>query len=168
MVFWVKKIIVFLLIVSTITACLTSCKSKNIVDKESIFSVVDFEKGFINDKNFDLEYPRPQFQRDSYFPLNGVWEYAIKPSKSAFDCNVRLLLDEVNTSPVAYLLWNDFEDKESGTRYLKISNLSKCELRKYLDNAIIYPYIAVIIFTKDKIYVKSDGDSVFRRYLRTR
>ena len=88
--------------------------------------------------------------------------------KSAFDCNVRLLLDEVNTSPVAYLLWNDFEDKESGTRYLKISNLSKCELRKYLDNAIIYPYIAVIIFTKDKIYVKSDGDRVFRRYLRTR
>ena len=46
MVFWVKKIIVFLLIVSTITACLTSCKSKNIVDKESIFSVVDFEKGW--------------------------------------------------------------------------------------------------------------------------
>ena len=87
--------------------------------------------------------------------------------ESSFDYNVRLLLDEVNTSPVAYLLWNDFEDKESGTRYLKISNLSKCELRKYLDNAIIYPYIAVIIFTKDKIYVKSDGDRVFRRYLRT-
>ncbi|MBQ2000773.1 MAG: hypothetical protein II241_03225, partial [Clostridia bacterium] len=68
-----KKIIVFLLIVSTITACLTSCKSKNIVDKESIFSVVDFEKGFINDKNFDLEYPRPQFKRDNWFNLNGEW-----------------------------------------------------------------------------------------------
>ena len=75
MVFWVKKIIVFLLIVSTITTCLTSCKSKNIVDKESIFSVVDFEKGFINDKNFDLEYPRPQFKRDNWFNLNGEWNF---------------------------------------------------------------------------------------------
>ena len=27
------------------------------------------------------EYPRPQFARDSYFPLNGRWEYAITSSK---------------------------------------------------------------------------------------
>ena len=23
------------------------------------------------------EYPRPQMERDSYFNLNGIWEYAI-------------------------------------------------------------------------------------------
>ena len=26
------------------------------------------------------EYPRPQFRRDSYLPLNGEWEYAITTS----------------------------------------------------------------------------------------
>ena len=30
------------------------------------------------------EYPRPQMQRDSYFCLNGIWEYAIYPSNSEF------------------------------------------------------------------------------------
>ena len=29
------------------------------------------------------EYPRPQFKRDSYFPLNGEWDYAITPLKSS-------------------------------------------------------------------------------------
>ena len=27
------------------------------------------------------EYPRPQFKRDSYFNLNGVWNYAITKTK---------------------------------------------------------------------------------------
>ena len=34
------------------------------------------------------EYPRPQFKRDSYFPLNGEWDYALTKSAappSAFD-----------------------------------------------------------------------------------
>lgn len=36
------------------------------------------------DKNNILpEYPRPQFQRDSYINLNGVWQYAITPINEA-------------------------------------------------------------------------------------
>ena len=31
------------------------------------------------------EYPRPQFQRDSYFTLNGKWQYAIYRSSEKFD-----------------------------------------------------------------------------------
>ena len=31
------------------------------------------------------EYPRPQFQRDSYFTLNGKWQYAIYRSSERFD-----------------------------------------------------------------------------------
>ena len=35
------------------------------------------------DKTLPLqEYPRPQFQRDSYLNLNGAWQYAISKSKS--------------------------------------------------------------------------------------
>ena len=30
------------------------------------------------------DYPRPQMARDSFFCLNGVWEYAIQPTKEAF------------------------------------------------------------------------------------
>ena len=38
-----------------------------------------FEPKFLNDKNIPLlEYPRPQFKRDSYFCLNGLWNYQIK------------------------------------------------------------------------------------------
>lgn len=33
------------------------------------------------------EYPRPQFARDSYFTLNGHWDYAILPKDKAFDGN---------------------------------------------------------------------------------
>jgi beta-galactosidase/beta-glucuronidase len=37
------------------------------------------------DKNNVLqEYPRPQFVRDSYYNLNGLWEYAIVPKPSEF------------------------------------------------------------------------------------
>ena len=31
------------------------------------------------------EYPRPQFQRDSYLSLNGLWQYAICRSSEVFD-----------------------------------------------------------------------------------
>ena len=30
------------------------------------------------------DYPRPQMARDSFFCLNGVWDYAIQPTKEAF------------------------------------------------------------------------------------
>ena len=30
------------------------------------------------------EYPRPQFQRDSYFTLNGSWDYAIYRASEEF------------------------------------------------------------------------------------
>ena len=33
----------------------------------------------LNKDNPLSEYPRPQMQRDSYFCLNGIWEYAILP-----------------------------------------------------------------------------------------
>ena len=40
-----------------------------------------FEPKFLNDKNIPLlEYPRPQFKRDSYLPLNGTWDYCINNS----------------------------------------------------------------------------------------
>ena len=31
------------------------------------------------------EYPRPQFQRDSYVTLNGKWQYAIYRNSERFD-----------------------------------------------------------------------------------
>ena len=37
------------------------------------------------------EYPRPQFRRDSYLPLNGEWEYAIRKSPDlpkSYDGNI--------------------------------------------------------------------------------
>ena len=30
--------------------------------------------------NYLTEYPRPQFQRDSYISLNGIWQYKISKS----------------------------------------------------------------------------------------
>lgn len=45
------------------------------------------QPNFISGETPLLEYPRPQFQRDSYFSLNGVWEYAMKKTSQAFDGN---------------------------------------------------------------------------------
>ena len=46
-----------------------------------------FQPNFLSGETPLLEYPRPQFQRDSYVSLNGVWEYAIKKTSEAFDGN---------------------------------------------------------------------------------
>lgn len=51
-----------------------------------------FKPNFIKNADVPLmEYPRPQFQRDSYFTLNGVWQYAIRKSADkpiAFDGDI--------------------------------------------------------------------------------
>lgn len=36
----------------------------------------------VSSNNCLLEYPRPQFRRDSYFPLNGMWDFSIDHSKA--------------------------------------------------------------------------------------
>ena len=36
----------------------------------------------LDENNILKEYPRPQFQRDSYINLNGRWEYSIVPEES--------------------------------------------------------------------------------------
>ncbi len=68
--------IAFLLIASFIISCIISCQSKNkVVESSSPFNLIDLEKEYINDKSFDLEYPRPQFKRDNWYNLNGEWNF---------------------------------------------------------------------------------------------
>ena len=44
-----------------------------------------FQPQFMETEQPLAEYPRPQFKRDSYFSLNGIWDYAIKKTAEAFD-----------------------------------------------------------------------------------
>ena len=41
-----------------------------------------FQPQFSNAATPLAEYPRPQFKRDSYFSLNGEWQYAICKEKN--------------------------------------------------------------------------------------
>ena len=44
-----------------------------------------FQSQFMETEQPLAEYPRPQFKRNSYVSLNGVWDYAIKKSAEVFD-----------------------------------------------------------------------------------
>lgn len=46
----------------------------------------------VNADNILLEYPRPNFVRDSYFNLNGSWEYCINKSKVVGDYEGEILV----------------------------------------------------------------------------
>ena len=56
------------------------------------------------------EYPRPQFKRDSYFSLNGEWEYAIRKEKKTENYDGKILVPyapESNLSGVKKQLQKD-------------------------------------------------------------
>ena len=52
-----------------------------------------FTEEYQENNNFPLEeYPRQQFKRDSYFSLNGLWNYEISKNKNSRNYQGQILV----------------------------------------------------------------------------